>query len=360
MNACFRLGLGVTFSGILWLGINLGPSKLGSSWLSAGAVAAEAQAVEFTTADGVILAGQYWPGPRGGQSPAVLLLDGLGDNRDPEAIRAAAAALHTQGAACLAIDWRGQGRSLTVEPLFWDEPTNRRLVKGFSSSRTPDEIRFSEFRPGYSWMMMNDLAAARAFLERRHDAQECNIQQLVLVGRREGASLGQLWAATEWQRFRITGGFTSRLAAQSEGRDLFGFIWWDPEWEFDRVKIPWLDLMKQCTQKRTTFISLGYPQDDQAFARLESQARKAINQRGATLFQSSSRPAGTPAPEAWPLFVGRNFEQMRKAADAPLWEVRDFSGKRYAWVLKTGGVAVAKEEDERNLRLLPTDRLLPR
>ena len=49
-------------------------------------------------------------------------------------------------------------------------------------------------------LAVNDIAAARRYLEVRNDAGDCNLSNLILVGAKEGAALGSLWIAEEWQR----------------------------------------------------------------------------------------------------------------------------------------------------------------
>jgi dipeptidyl aminopeptidase/acylaminoacyl peptidase len=74
-----------------------------------------ARYVEIRSADGVRLAGTYWPG-RQPNSPAVLLLHGVKSSRSSTS--PTAAWLHGLGYAALAIDFRGHGQSDMAERSF--------------------------------------------------------------------------------------------------------------------------------------------------------------------------------------------------------------------------------------------------
>ncbi|QEL17748.1 alpha/beta hydrolase [Limnoglobus roseus] len=327
--------------------------------VGANASAADARRVAIRTADGVELVGRYQPGPLGNKSPGVLILDGIGDGRRPKTCDAVAAALHKQGCATLCFDFRGHGASTVVTEDFWDDPTNRRLVRGYTGKTVPEEVDWQDFRPGYRRALVNDVAAARAFLDRRNDTGECNSGQLFVVGFGEGASVGALWAATEWSRHRVTGGLVTRLAPTPEGRDVRGCVWVEPATALDRRPVPLLDCLKRATAKGGTYVGLIRADQDEAQEKLADQLQ-ALN-RKETTFRGVALPTKNLLDDAaLPARVAAMIDKMRDVNDPPPWDDRDFSDKRYAWALPGGGTILAKEEDAQNLRPIPLDRLVGR
>jgi hypothetical protein len=216
--------------------------------------------VTIATGDGASLSARYFAGNLGSKSPAVILLDDLADDARPSACDDLARQLVKQGCAVLCFDFRGCGRSRGVESEFWDNPTNRQLVKGFKAEEPPEKIRFADFKPKYLPSLVNDVAAARAYLERRNDAGECNIGQTYLIGLGRGATLGQLWLASEWFRYRVSGS-KGKVSTKPEGRDIAGCIWVGPQFVLDRP-VPMLDLMKRAEAKKSTLVWLIHDSED--------------------------------------------------------------------------------------------------
>jgi hypothetical protein len=46
-------------------------------------------------------------------------------------------------------------------------------------------------------MLVNDIAAAKAYLDRRNDAREVNTSNVIVIGAGEGAALGALWTSAQ-------------------------------------------------------------------------------------------------------------------------------------------------------------------
>jgi pimeloyl-ACP methyl ester carboxylesterase len=105
--------------------------------------------------------------------------------------------LQKSGFAVLDFDFRGYGKSTTVQPAFWKAPYNNK-IKG--AALKPSSIHAGDFPAWYMPVLVNDIAAARRFLDEKNDAKQCNSRNLILIGAQDGATLGALWLATEWQR----------------------------------------------------------------------------------------------------------------------------------------------------------------
>ena len=78
---------------------------------------------------------------------------------------------------------------------------------------------------------MNDIAAAKAYLDRRNDQKELNSSSVVIIGAGEGATLGAMWLANECRRKRDTNmppvpfPQAAVLASQPEISDIACAVW---------------------------------------------------------------------------------------------------------------------------------------
>jgi pimeloyl-ACP methyl ester carboxylesterase len=156
--------------------------------------------VIIPTVDGVDLEGTYYPNPGGRKEACVLLLHNFdkanGGDSHKDGWDHLAEALQKKGYAVLSFDFRGFGESKKVNPeKFWRYPHNQ-VVKPVEKS-VKDRIDQKYFPPQYYAVLVNDIAAAKAFLDRRNDAREVNTSNLIVVGAGEGATLGALWLSTQ-------------------------------------------------------------------------------------------------------------------------------------------------------------------
>src|SRR5262249_7123078 len=186
--------------------------------------------VTFTTCDFVEIRGTYYKSPKGGRAPVGLMLHAWGKDRTKADWHYLAGKIQEAGAAVLTFDFRGHGGStnvsLTPNQSFWDSATNRNLVKGASPKK--NKISIKDFGRDYVPMLVNDIAAARMFLDQKNDSGECNTSNLIVVGAQEGAALGYVWAAAEWQRM-ATWQERSLVAlptgGKAAGNDIAACVW---------------------------------------------------------------------------------------------------------------------------------------
>jgi pimeloyl-ACP methyl ester carboxylesterase len=197
------------------------------------------KAVEFDTVDGVGIKGRFFAGNRGKDSPCVLMLHALGENSNNKEWQNLAKKLQEKGYAVLTFDFRGHGDSTVVLPGipnrnpqlivkgFWDEPLNQQGVKGYALNKPrPTEIKYEQFNTGYYTVLINDIAAAKTFL----DDADCNSSNLTVIGAKDGATLGSIWLNAEWHRYRLVpagpGVFKADLDRQNpEGQAVVGAAW---------------------------------------------------------------------------------------------------------------------------------------
>jgi pimeloyl-ACP methyl ester carboxylesterase len=158
----------------------------------------ESEKVVFETVDEVELHGTFYPSGQGMKAPCVVLLHDLSGNAAGwNEWASLTTKLRKNGFAVLQFDFRGYGKSATVRPAFWKAPDNSK-IRGASLHKS--EIDHRDFPASYLPVLTNDIAAARRFLDEKNDAKQCNTRNLILIGAQEGATLGSLWLATEWQR----------------------------------------------------------------------------------------------------------------------------------------------------------------
>ena len=200
-------------------------------WPLAGRAAAQnnqvnKEEVKFNTFDGVELHGTFYPGNGGAKSPCVLLVSKIGGNRQQAGWEDLALTLQKNDYSVLSFDFRGCNDSQTVDPnLFWRVPANLRFIKGANPRKM--DISYKEFSPGYYPMLVNDLAAAKAYLDQRNNARDCNSGELSVVGAEDGAAVTILWMFSEWNRRRFTRDAFNRLVPGTtlEGEDLNSGFW---------------------------------------------------------------------------------------------------------------------------------------
>jgi pimeloyl-ACP methyl ester carboxylesterase len=188
------------------------------------------QVVPINTVDGVNLVGTFYPSTNadrmGKDSPCVILLHKYGSDRSKGDWDTLARQLQGKGFNVVSFDFRGHGESRSVDPNFWKVAVNNDLVM-HRPGGDRSKIDVKDFKPGYLPWLVNDILAVRKFLEVKNDSGEVSVNSLFLIGAHEGASLGMLFTATEWNRTYTTG-FTALQTAGVQhlgGQDIAGCVW---------------------------------------------------------------------------------------------------------------------------------------
>lgn len=197
---------------------------------------ANSQKVGFDTIDGVKIEGTYYPSTKGNKAACVLILhdfDKMGGTSRTDEWDSLAANLQKKGYAVLSFDFRGFGQSTGVNPNFWKAPQNQ-IFKGAKSKQPPATITYKEFQfqPLYQRQLVNDIAAAKAWLDNENDAGTLNSRNLVVVGAGQGATLGLMWMDAEFKRHRGIQVFEQigvppvpgKLDDESAGNDLIAAV----------------------------------------------------------------------------------------------------------------------------------------
>jgi pimeloyl-ACP methyl ester carboxylesterase len=176
--------------------------------------------ITFDTFDGVKLQGDWYPSDKTTKAPTALLLHKIGG--DHKQMAPVAEALQAAGFAVLSFDFRGHGGSTTVTPTdFWKNPKNQAGILGWKPMQNSIDVK--NFRPNYYSYLVNDIASAKYFLEKKNNARECNANDLVVVGAEDGGSLAAIWLYTEWDRRRVSPDPTrpgTMKQGEPEGKDI--------------------------------------------------------------------------------------------------------------------------------------------
>lgn len=213
---------------------------------SAGPAGAQAEKkpisnrVDFQTADGVVIKGTMYPAQGEKKEAVVILLHHFdmkkGGSSKKDGWQDLAAALQADGYPVLSFDFRGFGDSTEVsKEKFWSKRHNG--LGGFKTSAVKKKaasISHTQFQPAYYANLVSDIAAARAYLERRNDAGEVNCSSIILIGAGDGAAAGAAWMYNEARRRRdktmapmpgFVAPVPASIDADPESKDIAAAIW---------------------------------------------------------------------------------------------------------------------------------------
>ena len=273
-------------------------------------------AVHFDTADGVKIEGTYWASDKGKKAPVVILLHDFhpktGGSSQDDGWNSLAAALNKDGFAVLQFDFRGFGKSTTVDPTkFWTLPHNKYVkVAGFNPLKPPESIGHGDFANNYYPALANDVAAARAFLDRKNDGGELNTSSIVLIGAGDGAAIGALWLATDLHRKR--GVFLGMGVPIPDAR----FIKFDATYDGKDVKCAvWLD------------ISSRVPGSTVPTRKLIEETGKVNKVPMAFLYGKGNKDSDQVALSCMKAIAGSSYKRGESPKDYPLCGDKDIDTK---------------------------------
>jgi pimeloyl-ACP methyl ester carboxylesterase len=165
--------------------------------------------IQFPTVDHLQLAGTLYHGWKGKRGMTVLMLHDLGSNRSSPGWKRLAETLQAEGHTVLTFDFRGHGDSKKITPQFWKYPVNKSLPIHSSilpAEKQPRSLELADLPFEYRPWLIEDIAAARTYLDLRHDEPSgpVNTFNLVVIGAGQAAALGSLWLASEGLRYNAS------------------------------------------------------------------------------------------------------------------------------------------------------------
>jgi hypothetical protein len=130
------------------------------------------------------------------------MLHALGSDSGQNGWDQLATELQKKGCAVLTFDFRGHGKSTDVDAGFWKDVKNQQMVRGYNPNKPKERISYKDFNNAYFTRLVDDIAAAKFFLDRKNDSGELNSSSVVVVGAEDGGALGVLWMESEFSRFK--------------------------------------------------------------------------------------------------------------------------------------------------------------
>lgn len=199
------------------------------------------QEVMLTTKDGVTLAATYYKSSKGREAVPIVMLH---DHKEQRTIfNALASALQApadervQSHAVLTVDLRGHGGStLAID-------ANGETVEIDAAKLLADD---------FADMVTYDMEAVRKFLVDRNDAQELNLNKLVLVGAGMGANVAMIWAGVDWD--------APPLPQRKQGQDVKALVLSSPNWR--QKGLPLVNALKNPAVREDLSVMLVYGSQD--------------------------------------------------------------------------------------------------
>jgi hypothetical protein len=344
--------------------------SIGLGWVLAftsTAAAADPEDVKFETYDRVELVGSFYPGKK--SEPCVLILPRYGSSYKEEDWDQLAAALQKTGCAVLMFDYRGHGESTVIKKpeRFWEDPTNRGGVRGFNPQNLKAKIGHKDFSREYIPHLVNDIAAARMFLDRKNDAGQCNSRSIILVGGEDGGVLGSMWAYSELYRFKVKGG----KLPDPEASDVMGCVWLSMT-----AKLP--ANSEQATQALAWLtdaagkghnipMAFFHGDGDTAGKRFANQAITNIkpDKNNKVTIEHAIKDSKLKGAKLLDKDLTTQSDiltyvkALKDEKGVTEWDTKETKKNAYVWLFKNGAQIVAKEKDEDNFAPLYSRLLQP-
>lgn len=323
------------------------------------------QAVAFSTPDGVQLQGAFYRAEQK-NAAVVILLHALGEHSAQKPWADLAEELQKNGFSVLAFDFRGHGKSQAVDPeRFWSEKVNQAMIKG--AAKKPEEIGFSGMAQGYYPVLVNDIAAAKAFLDQRNDANDCNSASTIVVGAESSAVLGALWLESEHLRHRLDpnlDGMPPTPRRRAEGKDIIGAVWLTPISKLGNRTVSLTQLLDLPARRATTPMAFLFGDGDPAGRTLARNLEKTFKGKKKDLtaaieVKDAGKRTGSALLQKDLGAIAAAVEFAKKVVDerSNAWEERDFPRASFVWRIGEKNIP-AKLANEKTLVFDSYERFL--
>jgi hypothetical protein len=338
----------------------------------AQAPAAGGDKVRFTSVDGVDLHGNFYASSKK-SAPTVLILHAIGEDSRRKEYTELAKALQKEGYAVLTFDFRAHGQSKSVDPAeFWSvKYPNRRSVAGAPK----DTIELRDIPRPYYNVFVNDIAAAKAFLDRKNDAGECNTSSLIVLGAESGATLGAIWINSEWYRYKLVppsvGVVYQPDLKNSEGKNVICGVWLSISPDLGGRRIPLSSLVFHAGKEKKVPMVFLYNDGDDKDKRVAKQLESSIKGSGKKAPPGLEFTAAV-AINAGPKLAGRELlkatgtdaaitDYLQRVAEAKGNEFREqeFRKSQYVWRMPSGQITQAKTLADQMLQFNGYNAFIP-
>jgi pimeloyl-ACP methyl ester carboxylesterase len=325
--------------------------------------------VTFDTVDQVKLQGLYYPSTKGKKAPAVLMLHKIGGSSTQDGWDKLALDLQKAGFAVLIFDFRGHGNSTTVHTDFWKDSVNK-VLPGATAAKPKETISFKDFPASYYPQLVNDITAARGYLDKRNDGGDCNSSNIIVIGAEDGAALGMMWVYSEQLRYRvtaynsITGQYTKDPAP--EGSGISAAIWLSIAPGIGNLRTPMKDWTRYAGAEKNVPMAFVYGEKDTASKGVsEALLALAKDKDGKNKWTGAQAIKGTDLKghgllsdkvdgRSW--IVDNYLKKLMEDKAMPAWQLKEVRKNGFVWEFPKNSM-FSKLPDEDSTRRVPTDLL---
>lgn len=343
---------------------------------------AQPQRIRFETVDEVEIQGKFYAGTK--QSPTVVILHKMEGQSQAKELAALAGELSKKGYAVLLFDWRGHGGSTTVGPGFWDRTKYAFNTSGAGGWRgpavlpknQPRDISYKKFNRNYYPYLVNDLAAAKLFLEQRNDANDCNASNLIFVCEEDACILAMMWAATESFRFKVTVpplgvGGQPMPERKPQSRDIVSMIFLSPTYKLAKSNYatPLKTYARILGAEQEVGVALVYGGEDTQAEQTSKYLLKYLKDKKADNKTTGEHVAKKTDLKGAKLLIEATKAQewildtylekaIRPVQAINVWEKRETNDAIYWWYFGGGRPEYSKIQGERHIRPLPVKTIV--
>jgi hypothetical protein len=268
---------------------------------NSAANAQEQETVKIDTVDGIRLHANFYASAKKNAS-TVILLHPIGEGKSSKSAewRELAEALQKANYSVLMFDFRGHGESTAIQDdkIFWSKQVNYKnvITKNKNAIDVKDYIKQGQ---AYLPVLINDIAAVRAYLDRRNDdSKDCNTSSLIVIGAESGATLGAIWMNAEWHRYRysppptfVAVGVNPKFVDRSpEGKDIIAAVFLSIQSTIEKRQVSLTNVLKvACKDNAVSAVFVCGKEDSKATTlakSLEKNLKVKDSKRHAMIFAS--------------------------------------------------------------------------
>jgi alpha-beta hydrolase superfamily lysophospholipase len=330
-----------------------------------------AENVNILTPDGVKLRGQFYPSEKKCLA-TVIMLHPVGEGKSmkvPE-WKNLALTLQKAGYSVLMFDFRGHGDSTEIASPkdFWNIKANVLNVK----TKNKDEIDVKDYiKQGSAYLpvLVNDIAAARAYLDRRNDNnKDCNTSSIIVIGADTGATLGAIWMNAEGFRYKYTPAAAPLMKAEwaktSEGNDIIAAVFLSISPKLENRKVSVSAILKNACKDKGTAVCFLSGKDDAKFAKTMETNLKVAKSNKHQFIVSAEAPtdlSGVKLLTASLKTDGAILKYLDGVVDdrKSEWAEHDFEKSLYFWRSLSGQPSPAKKKGEKTLVFDDYNKFIP-
>jgi pimeloyl-ACP methyl ester carboxylesterase len=339
------------------------------------------EALNIVTADSVKLKAHYYASPKT-PAPVVILLHPVGDGKTMKTPEwtSLAETLQKANFNVIMFDFRGHGDSTSIEVprTFWNaQVPGTKMFPNLNvkpkDPKSKEEIDVKDYiKQGNAYLpiLVNDIAAVRAYLDRRNDdIRDCNTSNIFVIGADSGATIGALWINSENYRYKYVGDHTKNFWKREIGKaanytdcagaDITGAVFLTIQPNFEKRKVNASSLLKMACKERAMATLFVYGKDDKDAATYNTKLAKDVKLNdsnkhrfigafdlptslsGIKLLQKGVRDAKEKRTTEDNIVVYFNsiLEDRKKSERT----VRDFPNTDYRWKFPSGATIPARE-----------------